>query len=31
MLRPYLKRWLRRHRVADTQVLKAMLEADAPS
>jgi len=31
MLRPYLKRWLRRRRVTDTQVLKAMLEADAPS
>jgi uncharacterized protein YndB with AHSA1/START domain len=31
LLRPYLKRWLRRRRVADTQTLKAMLEADAPS
>jgi uncharacterized protein YndB with AHSA1/START domain len=31
MLRPYLKRWLRRRRVTDSQVLKAMLEADAPS
>jgi uncharacterized protein YndB with AHSA1/START domain len=31
LLKPYLKRWLRRRRVADGQTLKALLEADAPS
>jgi len=31
LLRPYLKRWLRRQRRADAQTLKALLEADAPS
>jgi uncharacterized protein YndB with AHSA1/START domain len=31
LLRPYLKRWLRRRRMTDTQTLKAILEANAPS
>ena len=30
LLRPYLKRWLRRQRRADAQTLKALLEARAP-
>jgi hypothetical protein len=30
LLRPYLKRWLRRQRRADAQTLKALIEADAP-
>jgi uncharacterized protein YndB with AHSA1/START domain len=31
LLRPYLKRWLRRRRLADARTLKTLLEADAPS
>lgn len=31
LLRPYLKRWLRRRRQADTNTVKTMLEADTPS
>jgi uncharacterized protein YndB with AHSA1/START domain len=31
LLGPYLKRWLRRQRLADAQVLKASLESGAPS
>jgi uncharacterized protein YndB with AHSA1/START domain len=31
LLGPYLKRWLRRQRLADMQTLKASLEADVPS
>jgi uncharacterized protein YndB with AHSA1/START domain len=31
LLRPYLKRWLRRQRLADAQTLKALLEADVRS
>jgi hypothetical protein len=31
LLRPYLKRWLRRRRLADAQTLKACLEADTTS
>ena len=31
LLRPYLKRWLTRRRMTDTQTLKAMLEADEPA
>jgi uncharacterized protein YndB with AHSA1/START domain len=31
LLGPYLKRWLRRQRLADMQTLKASLEADARS
>jgi uncharacterized protein YndB with AHSA1/START domain len=31
LLAPYLKRWLRRRRLADMQTLKASLEAGAPS
>jgi uncharacterized protein YndB with AHSA1/START domain len=31
LLGPYLKRWLRRQRLADSHVLKASLEADVPS
>ena len=31
LMRPYLKRWLRRQRRADAQTLKALLEAGAPS
>ena len=31
LLKPYLKRWLRRERLASAQALKALVEADAPS
>jgi uncharacterized protein YndB with AHSA1/START domain len=31
LLAPYLKRWLRRRRLADMQTLKALVEADVPS
>jgi len=30
LLRPYLKRWLRRQRLADAQKLKELIEAEAP-
>jgi len=31
LLKPYIKRWLRRERLASARALKALVEADAPS